>query len=80
MGISKEVRRIEMQRLIKAYLLFKGEATSKELAVFLDHNFGYHHSLTTDDVARMLSKNRPVWLDLDYVKESTNTAGKWRLK
>lgn len=70
----KTARRIEMQRLIKAYLLFNGEATSRELALWLDRHFGYQYSLTTNNVSHMLrAGNRPAWLKLN--KE----ADKWRL-
>ena len=82
MAGNKEARRIEMQRSIKAYLLFNGEATSRELALWLDKHFGYHHSLTTDDVAKMLKAgNRPAWLKLEYVKGTKfKEPSKWRLK
>lgn len=78
MSEHKTARRIEMQRLIKAYLLFNGEATSRELAVWLDRNFGYRHSLTTGGVRQMLrAGNCPAWLNVEYVD---GYVGKWRLK
>jgi hypothetical protein len=82
MAGNREMRRIEMQRLIKAYLLFNGEATSRELAIWLDRNFGYRHSLTVDDVRRMLmARNRPVWLKLEYIKGTKfKEPNRWRLK
>ena len=67
-----------MQRLIKAYLLLRGEASSNELALFLDRNFGYSHSLTTNGVRGVLTGSKPSWLNVEYVTE--DYTGKWRLK
>ena len=77
MNPGKEIRRIEMQRLIKAYLLFNGEATSNELALYLDRNFGYKTSLTTMNVKNLVTGNTPSWLNIEYIK---TRPGKWRLK
>ena len=76
MSTTKEIRRVEMQRLIKAYLLFNGEATSNELALYLDRNFGYKHGLITMDVKHLM-KNCPSWFNVEYIK---GRQGKWRLK